>query len=144
MTYLPIDYYILLQGGYEKPKNKKVGGPQDKQNRPMMMGTNLPRSNIILFNNLPVLHKKQTTFNKNNKIIKSIRYEDIMRSLDKDEAKDMLTDRYAENEMKRLLLKKFGGSITKLSFIGYRPDPIISRFHNTLEDNVQIDHMGEF
>lgn len=48
MSYLPIDYHILLQSGYDQePEPKKGMTYLDEDKR-------VPRSNYVLFNNLPV------------------------------------------------------------------------------------------
>ena len=74
MTYLPIDYYILLQKGYKnKPKISRTGFKK--------------RTNIIMFNNLPVLREKETYFNKKEKIVKAVSFEEVSRCLQKKEAR---------------------------------------------------------
>jgi len=59
LTHLPIDYYILLQQGY------------DKQSRPEFESTN-----YIYIENIPLLMKQQTYFKKSQPI-KTIIHEDI-------------------------------------------------------------------
>ena len=44
MTYLPIDYYILLQRGYDKKLSKSKMFKKSNQ-----------RTNLVMFNGLPVL-----------------------------------------------------------------------------------------
>ena len=112
MTYLPIDYYILLQTGYA---DKKAGPPC--------------KTNMLMFNNLPVLNKKQTFYNQNNKIIKAVTWEDIHRGLEKEQSKNLLLDSFAEEELKRLLQTYYEGHIDQLHFINYFPDRIAQSFH---------------
>lgn len=71
MSFLPIDYYILLQKGYKRPKFK---------------GLSIPRTPVIMFKDLPVLHKKSTFYNKNTSIIKTITFDDVYRCLEKHDA----------------------------------------------------------
>ena len=79
MTYLPIDYYILLQKGYKKgdgeapslaetsemtsfKTNAKevVDNKGQKQQAKYLPGpSRIPRSNVIMFNNLPVIARRQ-------------------------------------------------------------------------------------
>jgi hypothetical protein len=98
MTFLPIDYYILLQKGYRRPRFKGLS-------------TGMTRTNLIMFKDLPVLHKKATFYNKNASVVKTITFEDVYRCLDKSDAFTMLTDEYAEQTMSKLLTKYYGGSI---------------------------------
>jgi hypothetical protein len=67
MTFLPIDYYILLQSGYQRPRFKGLG----------------EKTNMVMFKDLPVLHKKSTFYNKNTSVVKTITFEDVYRCLDK-------------------------------------------------------------
>jgi hypothetical protein len=74
----------------------------------------MPRTNIVMFNNLPVLHKKTTFYNKSASAVKALTFEDVYRCLDKNEAKVMLNDPYGENELRKLLSKYFNGNINKV------------------------------
>ena len=103
----------------------------------------MPRSNLIMFNNLPVLHKKSTFYNKNSRIIKAIAFEDIFRCLEKADAKKMLNDPYAEQEMKRLLTEYYGGPIKKVEFINYDLERIVQSFHSP-SGHLGKDHLNEF
>lgn len=92
MTYLPIDYYILLQKGYKKSASASLEAESSEeasnvQARKISAGSSMPRTNLIMFNNLPVLNTKSTFYNKSNKIIKTITFEDVYRCLEKAEAK---------------------------------------------------------
>ena len=66
-----------------------------------------------------------------------------MRCLEKGDAKKMLNDSYAEEEMKRLLTEYYGGSINKVEFINYHPDSIVASFHSP-SGNIGKDHLNEF
>jgi hypothetical protein len=101
MTYLPIDYYILLQKGYKKKdsintEDENSEGASNGKTIPATVERSMPRTNLIMFNNLPVLNTKSTFYNKSNKIIKTITFEDVYRCLEKSEAKRMLSNATAE------------------------------------------------
>jgi hypothetical protein len=127
MTYLPVDYYILLQNGYKKAKSS--GKPK--------------RTNMVMFNNLPVLNKKATFLNKSTSIVKAITYEDVHRCLEKKDAKQMLVDTHAEKELKRLLEEYYEGKVTKLEFINYNPERIVQSFHAP-NGKLSQDYLNEF
>ena len=112
MTYLPVDYYILLQNGYNKDKQKSKAIKQK-------------RTNMVMFNNLPVLNKKATFLNKSTSIVRAVTYEDVHRCLEKKDAKQMLTDTHAEKELKRLLEEYYNAKVTKLEFINYNPERLV-------------------
>jgi hypothetical protein len=80
MEFLPIDYYILLQEGFEEQK-------------PPL------RSNHVFYTNLPLLIKKRSYIKEKTDIIKNITFEDIMRCLDKNEAEGLLCDSFAQDEL---------------------------------------------
>lgn len=63
----------------------------------MLKGSSIPRTNILMFTGLPVLNKKSTYYNKNKKIVKCLKYEDIYRSHhSRSEALKLLNDPFAE------------------------------------------------
>jgi len=92
MTYLPIDYYILLQKGYKRKSKKSQGKAQGQTRSRSFKDFDWPRSNMIMFNNLPILYKKSTSYSKKKKIMKAAMYEDVYRCLEKGDAKEMLND----------------------------------------------------
>lgn len=148
MTYLPIDYYILLQKGYKKTapistEDEKSEKPWDKETVSATVGRSMPRTNLVMFNNLPVLNTKSTFYNKSNKIIKTITFEDVYRCLEKSEAKRMLSNATAEQEMEKLLVKYFGGSIQRVEFINYDAERIVRSFHSP-SGSLGKDHLNEF
>lgn len=128
MTFLPIDYYILLQKGYKRPKFKGLG---------------MPRTNVVMFDNLPVLHKKATYYKKSPSVVKAITFDDIYRCLEKNDAKAILNDTYAEDELKKLLTKYYGGKINKIEYINYHVGVIVDSFHS-ISGTVGKDHLDEF
>jgi hypothetical protein len=128
LTYLPIDYYILLQQGY---KGKKFNFLKQR------------RTNMVMFNNLPVLQQKSTFYNKNQKIVKALTYEDVNRALEKQEAKSMLESRLAEQEMQALIEKYYGGKVKRLEFINWDADKVVRQFHSPAGELSQ-DHLNEF
>ncbi len=101
MEFLPIDYYILLQEGY--------------QNRPFQQ----ERSNFMFYSNLPLLAKKRSYLKQSTDIIKNITYEDVLRALDRTEAESLLLDTFAEDELKEHLVNKFG-QVKDMFHINYR------------------------
>jgi hypothetical protein len=58
-------------------------------------------------------------------VIKAITFDDVYRCLEKNDAKEMLNDTYAEFEMKKLLIKYYGGEINKIEYINYNPERIV-------------------
>lgn len=124
MTYLPIDYYVLLQKGYRKPKQFK-------------------RTNMIMFNNLPVITKKSSIYSKTAKVFKALTYEDIQRCLQRSDALQILSETYSEREMQRLLVKYFSGKIDKFEFINFNKERIASYFHDN-EGDLGQDHLDDF
>lgn len=85
---LPIDYYILLQEGFEKRKE-------------------FEHTNYIYVRNIPLLSEKKT-FKSKAMPVKTIRIEDVYRCVDRGEAEALLRDPYAENEMIKLLEARYG------------------------------------
>lgn len=59
-------------------------------------------------------------------------------------ARKMLSDPYAEEEMKRLLTKYYGGSINKVQFVNYSPEAIIQTFAQRAAGGIGKDHLDEF
>lgn len=103
----------------------------------------MPRTNVIMFKDLPVLHKKATFYNKSASNIRAITFDDIYRCLEKNDAKEMLNDTYAENEMKKLLTKYYGGNIDKIEYINYSVGKIVDSFHS-VSGTLGKDHLDEF
>ena len=73
MEFLPIDYYILLQEGFQKSPKPKP-------------------SNHVFFMNLPLLVKKRSYLKQSTEIIKNVTFEDVMRCLDKNESEQLLNN----------------------------------------------------
>lgn len=103
----------------------------------------MQRSNMIMFNNLPVVNKKPTFYSKSNSIMKAITYEDVYRCLEKTEAKKMLSDTTAEEEMTKLLTEYYGGAIRGVEFINYDAERIVQSFHAP-SGQLGKDHLNEF
>ena len=80
------------------------------------------RTNMLMFNNLPVLNHKATFYNNKTKVIKAITFEDVNRCLEKDEAKDLLEDKSAEKELQKLIEDYYQGKIADFEFINWNPD----------------------
>ena len=127
MTYLPIDYYILLQKGYDREKDdpSKAGPLSDSE-----LLKSFPRTNLLMFRNLPIFSKKNTFYNKTSKFIKAVTFEDVYRCLEKSEAKKMLTDTTAEAELQKWLKEYFGGSVERVELINYDPERLVDSFHS--------------
>lgn len=123
MEFLPIDYYILLQEGY------------DEVREPV-------KSNHVFYTNLPLLVKKRSYLKEKTDIIKNITFEDILRCLDKHEAEKILSDTFAQEELVDHLSKHYG-SIKQLFHINYDPEEILTRFMNTTK-NVGSDQIQQF
>ncbi len=109
MEFLPIDYYILLQEGY-----------QDKQQE-------RHKSNHVFYMNLPLLSKKRSYLKQSTDIVKNITFEDIVRCLDKNEAESLLLDKFAADELKSHLTTMYG-PLRDMFHINYRPQEILNRF----------------
>jgi len=101
LTHLPIDYYILLQQGYD-----------DDQIRP-----EFEPSNYVYLENIPLLMKQQTYFKKSSPI-KTILLEDIYKCANRFAAEKLLYDPYAVEEMLRHLSERYG-EIDDHFFINY-------------------------
>lgn len=123
MEFLPIDYYILLQEGYDQPRE------------PL-------RSNHVFYTNLPLLVKKRSYIKQSTDIIKNITFEDIMRCLDKKEAENLLTDNFAQDELIAHIKKEYG-EISNLFHINYVPSQILNTFMRVGKD-VSTDEIHEF
>jgi hypothetical protein len=91
MEFLPVDYYILLQDGFDQ-------SPQPP----------LEKTNYILYHNLPLLVRKRSYLNQQTEIVKNITFEEVARSLDRAEAEALLHDPFAQDELLRHLQAKFG------------------------------------
>lgn len=124
MEFLPIDYYILLQEGYE---NKPFA--QDK-------------SSHMFYSNLPLLAKKRSYLKQSTDIVKNVTYEDVMRALDRTEAEGLLLDTFAEEELRDHLTSKFG-PIKDMFHINYRTQEILLKFARYSRD-VATDEVQQF
>jgi hypothetical protein len=123
MEFLPIDYYILLQDGYD-------------QQRPAL------RSNHVFYTNLPLLVKKRSYLKQTTDIIKNITFEDIMRCLDKNEAENLLCDPFSQDELASHLTAQYG-PIKDIFHINYSPQEILNRFMRGGK-NVSTDEIQDF
>ena len=81
-----------------------------------------------MFHQMPIVQKKSTFYNKNAKIYKTVKYEDIYRGVNKKDVEDTLADTYAEGEVQRLIEKYFDGDIESLEFINYNPQRLLNNF----------------
>ena len=109
LTHLPIDYYILLQQGY------------DEQSRPK----SFEPTNYIYCENIPLFSKTKTYFKKSSPI-KTIILEDIYKCQNRFEAEKLLDDTYAVEEMLRHLSERYG-EIDEQFFINYELEAILSK-----------------
>ena len=109
MEFLPIDYYILLQEGFEKTIEPE-------------------KTNYVFYSNMPLLVKKRSYLKQSTEIIKNVTYEDVMKCLDKNEAESILLDPLAKDEVHTHIEKNFG-KIQEIFFINYKTANILSRFH---------------
>lgn len=141
MTYLPIDYYVLLQRGYQK--SQATGEAAADGGEAKVYSSSIPRTNMVMFNNLPVLEKKSTFYDKKAHIVKALTYDDVYRCLGKAEAKRKLNDPLAEDELTRLLTEYYGGAMRKVEFINHDPERIVQTFHAP-SGELGKDHLGEF
>ena len=120
MTDLPLDYYILLQDGFQdKPKG------------------DFKTTNYILVNNVPLLTKK-TTYFKNSLNVKTVFMEDIYRCNSRSEAFKLLSDIYSEDEMSRHLESKFG-PISEYYNVNYNMESILSRLGFSKARSMNLD-----
>jgi hypothetical protein len=124
MEFLPIDYYILLQEGYQKETRGSV------------------KSNHIFYSNLPLLVKKRSYLKEKTDIVKNITYEDIVRCLDLHEAEAILNDSLAQDELIKHLTQKYG-PIKEMFHINYAVKDIIKRFVKQRR-SVGTDEVSEF
>lgn len=109
MEFLPIDYYILLQVGFDKKR------------------TPVAPSNHVFYTNLPLLNKKRSYLQEKTEIVKNVTFEDVMRCLDKQEVAQMLADPFAEQELLAHLQSRFG-PVRELFHVNYNPKDIVARF----------------
>ena len=123
MEFLPIDYYILLQEGFQKSPKPKP-------------------SNHVFFMNLPLLVKKRSYLKQSTEIIKNVTFEDVMRCLDKNESEQLLNNQFAEEELTRHLTDKFG-PIKDFFHINYDPTFIMNQVRKTGR-GVSNDEILEF
>lgn len=108
LTHLPIDYYILLQQGYDK-KDKHVFEP----------------SKYIYCENIPLFTKKSTYF-KSSSPIKTILMEDIYKCSNRYQAECLLEDPYAVEVMLEHLAQRYG-EIEEHFFVNYDIGGILSK-----------------
>lgn len=111
---LPIDYYILLQDGYEQK-------------------TDFIKTNYIMLHNIPLFSKQQTYF-KQTSPIKTTLLNDVHRCTDRQQAENLLNDSYAENEVIRLLESRYG-EIDDFVYINYNIEKIL----NKIRQMTQVD-----
>jgi hypothetical protein len=76
-------------------------------------------------------------------VVRAITFDDIYRCLEKNDAAEILNDTHAENELKKLLTKYYGGGINKLEYINYHVGKIVDSFHS-VSGTVGKDHLDEF
>ena len=79
LTHLPIDYYILLQQGFDERSEEE---------------DNFGRTNYMYVENIPLLSKKKTYFKKSSPI-KTITMEDVYKCSSRFEGEQLLEDPYA-------------------------------------------------
>ena len=109
LTHLPIDYYILLQKGYDERSTNSSFSP----------------TNYIYCENIPLLSHKKTYF-KSSLPIKTIFLEDVYKCSNRFEAEKLLDDQYAVEELLRHLNERYG-EIDEHFFVNYDTDSILSR-----------------
>jgi hypothetical protein len=105
LTYLPIDYYILLQGGFEEKKSF------------------FAETKYVMFSNLPLLKKRQMK-TSGKQVINPLVFDDVYRAQDPDEALSMLEDEFAINEL-ITHLEVLYGEVEELSLLNYAPEKIV-------------------
>ena len=106
LTHLPIDYYILLQEGYDKDRVEE----------------RVP-TNYIYVENIPLLNKIKSTENKKEKV-QTVLMKDLYKCATKFEANQILKDPYALEEMIKHLTKLYG-EIEEDFYIDYDLDFIL-------------------
>jgi len=125
LTHLPIDYYILLQQGYDDKSRENA----------------FARSNYIYCDNIPLLGHKQTYFKKSSPI-RTIMLEDVYKCSNRFEAEQLLDDPYAIDEMLRHLSERYG-DIEEQFFINYDVDGILNRVGMGPRDAESLAHKGQ-
>ena len=114
LTHLPIDYYILLQEGYD-----------DKSKTENADGFPAATTNYLYVENIPLLSEQKTYFKKTSPI-RTILLEDIYKCSNRFEAERLLEDPYAVEEMIRHLSSRYG-EIEEQFFVNYPIDAIMNR-----------------
>ena len=107
LTHLPIDYYILLQQGYNEPSNTEQH----------------PVTNFVYVENIPLLSRKKTYFRKTDPV-SQVQLEDLYKCSNKLEAEQFLHDPYACDEMIRHLSERYG-EVTQHFFVNYNKERIL-------------------
>ena len=107
LTHLPIDYYILLQQGYNDKSRESTFEP----------------STYIYCDNIPLLGKKKTYFKKSSPI-RTIMLEDVYKCSSRYDAERLLDDPYAVDEMIRHLGERYG-EIDEQFFVNYDVEAIL-------------------
>mmetsp|Transcript_8511 Transcript_8511/g.14332 ORF Transcript_8511/g.14332 Transcript_8511/m.14332 type:complete len:271 (+) Transcript_8511:690-1502(+) len=157
MNFLPIDYYILLQKGYKPdsnpslPKkfvsNKKTGfltrrWTPSKQVE-CVKGTDIPRSNILMFMGLPVLNKGKRTFKGRRDYVTQLKYGDLMNNLSYQDALALITDPMAERELISHLNKQFNARVRKFQYVNFNPHQIMNAYQGR-RTGLENDKLLEF
>ena len=124
LTHLPIDYYILLQGGYKEESTE----------------TRVP-TNYLYVENIPLLNKRATYFKKSNKV-QTVLLEDLYKCSSRFEATEILENSYAIDEMKRHLSERYG-EIEEDFFVGYDTDQLLKSAGLIKSDFVESVAMSE-
>ena len=109
---LPIDYYILLQDGFQEKSE-------------LSSEERFVKTNYVYMDNVPLLQKKKTYF-KSSQSVKTILFEDIYRCSDRTQAEEILDDHYAEEELIRHLQDRYG-LIEDSFWLNYDYDKILNR-----------------
>lgn len=126
MTYLPVDYYILLQRGFDN-KSKNTGKPK--------------RTNQVMFTGLPVLQEIKTSY-QTKRVTRAITYEEVQRQNQRAKAISMLNDPLAETELTNLLQKYFDAKVTQLRYINFNAQ---AKCHMIMNNEIlSHNHLDEF
>ena len=56
----------------------------------------------------------------------------------------MLSDQFAEQELKRILKLNFQEDVGKIELLGYDPQKMLQAFNSFTEKNLGRDHLNEF
>ena len=83
----------------------------------------MKKTNYVFYMNLPLLIKKRSY--GSTTIIKNVLYDDIYRELENKEVERLLTDTFAEEELIKILEKRYG-KVKDLFNINYQINDIIS------------------